>query len=213
MTAAGAGLLVALLLTLGLGTSRLAGANHEPILPASAAPVGPDAVAGLEVKALFEALAIKRPEPRVMAPDVPFTDTKGQTRRLAEFRGTLVLVNFWATWCPPCLAEMPELDRLYAAYREKGFVVVAISTDVQGPEYVRQYVAEKGFSFPVFLDPSGLRAGIPFRLLGIPASYLVGPDGEFLGSVAGPRSWAGPEAMALVGRLTDTVWAPAAKRR
>jgi hypothetical protein len=108
---------------------------------------------------------------------------------------------------------MPELDRLHAAYKDRGFVVVAISTDAQGPEYVRRYVAEKGFRFPAFSDPYGLRAGIPFRLIGLPASYLVGPDGELLGSVAGPRSWAGPEAMALVGRLTDTVWAPAAKRR
>jgi len=172
-----------------------------------------DRVARPEVKALFEALAIKRPEPRVMAPDVPLTDTEGKPRRLADFRGKLVLVNFWATWCPPCLAEMPELDRLHAAYQDKRFVVVAISTDIEGPEYVRRYVAEKGFRFPAFSDPWGLRAGIPFRLVGIPASYLVGADGELLGSVQGPRSWAGPEAMALIGMLADTVAPEASGRR
>lgn len=158
-----------------------------------------------QLTALFEALAIKRPEQRVLAPDVPLTDTEGNPRSLKEFRGKIVLVNFWATWCVPCLTEMPELSRLHAAYQDKGFVVVAISTDAQGPEYVRKYVAEKQFRFLAFSDPDGIRAGIPFRLVGIPTSYLIGPEGELLGSVAGPRNWGGQEAIALIGALTDAL--------
>jgi peroxiredoxin len=138
-----------------------------------------------------------------MAPDVPLTDWEGKRRSLKDFRGKLVLVNFRATWCRPCVVEMPELDRLHVAFKDRGFVVVAISTDVQGPEHVRKCIAEKGFRFPAFSGPDGVRAGIPFRLVGVPASYLVGPEGALLGSVAGPRSWAGAEAMALIGALLD----------
>jgi len=185
--------------TLVLGIATLARAD-QPRPPSPRDAHGP---ARAQADALFDALAIKRAEQRVMAPEVPLTDTEGKRRKLSDFSGKLVLVNFWATWCRPCLVEMPELDRLYVAFKDRGFVVVAISTDVQGPEYVRRYVAEKGFRFPAFSDPDGIRAGIPFRLVGVPTSYLIGHDGTLLGSAAGPRSWAGTEAMALIGALLD----------
>lgn len=179
-----------------LAAGALSGAYGEPASALGGTPRS-------NLDGLFEALAIKRPEGRVIAPDPPLTDTEGKRRSLKDFRGRLVLVNFWATWCRPCVIEMPELERLYAAYKDRGFVVVGISTDVQGPEFVKRYVTAKQFTFPAFSDPDGIRAGIPFRLVGVPASYLIGPDGALLGSVQGARSWGGPAAMELIGALID----------
>lgn len=189
------------ILALSLGVALFVGAHHE-------APPRPRALGGTargQVEVLFEAFAIKRPAELAMAPDIPLTDTQGNPHSLNEFRGKLVLVNFWATWCPPCLMEMPWLNRLYAAYRDKGFVVVAISIDAQGPEYVRKYMTDKRFRFPAFSDPHGIRTGVPFGLVGLPTSYLIAPGGELLGSIVGARDWAGPEAIALIGALTDAV--------
>ncbi len=149
---------------------------------------------------LFEALGFQRPSKWVQAPDVALTDLDGKSVSLKSFRGKVVLVNFWATWCIPCLYEMPEFEQLYQAYKDKGFVVLAVSVDQGDPEVVRRYVVERKLTYPVFHDPQG-HLVLAFRLPGFPATYLLGPDGALLGVLAGPRAWGGPEARALIGEL------------
>ncbi|MCI0371190.1 MAG: TlpA family protein disulfide reductase [candidate division NC10 bacterium] len=148
----------------------------------------------------FEVLGFQRPSQRVEAPDVALTDLDGKSVSLKSFRGKLLLVNFWATWCIPCLYEMPEFEQLYQAYKDKGFVVLAVSVDQGDPEVVRRYVVERKLTYPVFHDPQG-HLVLAFRLPGFPATYLLGPDGALLGVLAGPRAWGGPEARALIGEL------------
>jgi thiol-disulfide isomerase/thioredoxin len=175
------------------------------ILPMFALALGlvTAAPAGSAEDRLFEALGFQRPNRQVQAPDVVLTDLDGKGVSLKSFRGKLALVNFWATWCIPCLYEMPEFEQLYQAYKDKGFVVLAVSVDQGEPEVVRRYVVERELTYPVFHDPQGQMA-LAFRLPGFPATYLLGPDGVLLGVLVGPRAWGGPEARTLIGELLRT---------
>ena len=183
---------------LSLGVSRFAGAHHEPTPQPRALESGSTAPG--QTDGLFEALSIKRPAERIMAPDVPLTDTEGKARSLKEFRGRLVLVNFWATWCVPCQWEMPLMDKLYQAYKAKGFVVVAISLDQEGAAVVEPFVKEKKLTYPVLLDPS-LKGAMQFGVRGVPATFLIGADGLIKGITYGPKEWDGPDARAMVESL------------
>jgi len=109
------------------------------------------------------------------APELTLADVQGQTVSLADYRGQWVLVNNWATWCPPCRAEMPELNAFYEAHKDEGFVLIGISsgdTQVQIEEFVREF----GLSFPMWQDPTSasLRA---FRMEYLPSSFVIDPSG------------------------------------
>lgn len=99
---------------------------------------------------------------------------------IEKYRGKIILINFWATWCVPCVAEMPSLERLYQAYRDKGFVVLAISVDSLGSEsVVRKFVEKNGLSFPILLDPE-MKTVDPYGVTGFPETFFVDKNGAFL---------------------------------
>ena len=109
------------------------------------------------------------------APDLTLTDMQDQRVSLADYRGQWVLVNNWATWCPPCRAEMPELHAYYQAHKDEGFVLIAISsgdTKAQIADFTQEY----GLSFPMWQDPTSasLRA---FRMDYLPSSFVIDPSG------------------------------------
>lgn len=102
----------------------------------------------------------------------------GEQIGLADFRGRYVLVNFWATWCPPCLAEMPDLDAYHRAHQADGFTLLAVNMG-EDRATVSQFINERGFSFPVVLDMQGM----VFDRYGgdsLPTSFLIGPGGELV---------------------------------
>ena len=175
-------------------------ARRVLVLLALALGLAGAAPAWSEEDRLFEALGFQRPSKQVQAPDVTLTDLDGKSVSLKSFRGKVVLVNFWATWCIPCLFEMPEFEQLYQAYKGKGFEVLAVSVDQGDPEVVRRYVVDRKLTYPVFHDPQG-HLVLAFRLPGFPATYLLGSDGALLGVLVGPRAWGGPEARALIGEF------------
>lgn len=109
------------------------------------------------------------------APDVQLTDLNGQPVMLSDFRGQVILYNAWATWCPPCKAEMPTLQDYYEAHKEKGFVIVAIA-DGQHLEEVAPFAADYGLTFPVWPDPES-QAAKAFRASGLPTSFVIDRDG------------------------------------
>jgi cytochrome c biogenesis protein CcmG, thiol:disulfide interchange protein DsbE len=108
----------------------------------------------------------------VAAPELRLQGLSGQDASLAEWRGQVVLVNLWATWCPPCKAEMPTLQAFYAAHRGAGFTVIAIN-DGEAPDIVQRYVIEQALTFPVWLDPKYHATESAFRTSNLPKSYVI----------------------------------------
>jgi len=166
----------------------LAGALGAPAERATAAP--PDPPASLLVQPFADPVPL---------PAVALTDLEGRTLGAAELRGKLVLLNFWATWCVPCRAEMPALDVLYRANRERGFVVLAVNFKESAPD-VRRFVQAANVSFPIALDLDGSASGA-LGVRGLPVSFLLDAEGKLLWKAIGSRAWAGPDAQVYLDRL------------
>lgn len=118
------------------------------------------------------------------APDYQFTTLSGDTASLAGLRGKVVLVNFWATWCPPCRVEMPGFQRVYEDRKDEGFVVLGLSTDMRGEDQVREFLAERGITYP-----NAMARGSIGRDFGgsnmLPTSYLIDRQGRIRNEVRG----------------------------
>ena len=135
-------------------------------------------------------------------PEVAFADEAGAPVELVEFRGRGVVLNFWATWCPPCVREMPSLDRARVALANKGVDVLAVSNDRGGAEVVRAFYRETGVAhLPVLTDPA-MKAARRFGVRGLPTTGLIDAHGRVLGHVEGLVEWdSGPVTAALVACL------------
>jgi peroxiredoxin len=105
------------------------------------------------------------------------TDLEGKTWSLQELKGKVVLVNFWATWCPPCRKEMPDLNALYQRFKDQGFVILAISDE--DADKVKPFIAERHISYPVMLDP-GRKVNELFQVEGIPKSFVYDREGKLV---------------------------------
>jgi thiol-disulfide isomerase/thioredoxin len=131
-------------------------------------------------------------------PELAFVDGKGKPVTLADFRGRTVLLNVWATWCPPCREEMPSLDRLQKSLGGPGFEVVALSIDAGGAPVVERFYKEIGIaSLAIYVDP-GMRAAGQLATPGVPTTLLVDARGRELGRHAGPAQWDSPEALRVI---------------
>jgi peroxiredoxin len=173
----------------------------SPLDPPETARVRePSAVSPTGLDPLFAALGIHRPAEPSEAPDFALMTLEGQPARLREFRGKLVLLNFWATWCAPCLHEMPSMERLYQTFKQTAFVLLAVSMDRQGEEVAKPFVDNLKLTFPVLLDRAS-EVGRRYGVRGLPATYLIDPDGLLIGAVIGARDWHRTEAKALIASL------------
>jgi thiol-disulfide isomerase/thioredoxin len=145
-------------------------------------------------------------------PPIRFVDGSGRTLTLADFKGRVVLVNFWATWCGPCVEEMPSLDRLQAKLGGTNFTVLDLSIDRQGKDAVKPFfAANKLTHLKVYLDPKAAA----FHTLegeGVPTSFLIGADGKARVTVVGPADWDSPAALAIVQHAIDEA-APRSKMK
>ena len=131
-------------------------------------------------------------------PVIQFRDAKGQKRSLADFRGKVVLVNFWATWCGPCRREMAELDTLQKQLGGRQFAVVAISSDRKGLDVVQKFYREHNIEhLEIFIDKT-TKAQRAFGAFGLPTSVLIDAKGQKVGRLVGPAEWASDEAIALI---------------
>jgi cytochrome c biogenesis protein CcmG, thiol:disulfide interchange protein DsbE len=110
------------------------------------------------------------------APELTLMDTQRVSRSLVDYRGQVVLVNLWATWCPPCKEEMPALQTLYNKYRDQGFVVIAIN-DGDPTADVLQFVKDYRLTFPVWLDPTYIATEQAFKTLNLPSSFVIDRNG------------------------------------
>ena len=110
------------------------------------------------------------------APELTLTDTQGISRSLADYRGQIVLVNLWATWCEPCKQEMPALQSFYNKHQDQGFVVVGIN-DGDPTADVLQFVKDYQLTFPIWLDPTYIATEQAFKTLGLPSSFVIDRSG------------------------------------
>lgn len=135
------------------------------------------ALAVLVVVALAGALAYALMAKPAAPPQV-FTTLDGRQIALAEQRGKVVLVNFWATSCPGCVKEMPDMVKVYEDYRERGFEIVAVAMSYDPPEYVNNFVQTRQLPFPIVLDADGAHAQAFGNVQVTPTSFVIGPDGR-----------------------------------
>lgn len=149
---------------------------------------------------LFTALGLHQPARLSAAPDFTLQNLHGQPVRLRQFEGKLVFLNFWATWCAPCLVEMPSMERLYQTFKQTEFVLLAVSLDRQEGSAVESFVQDMQLTFPILLDPT-TEVGRSYGVRGLPTTYLIHPDGQLIGAAVGARDWARTEAKALIAGL------------
>ena len=137
------------------------------------------------------------------APQTAFQDRAGAAVSFGDFKGKVVLANFWATWCAPCVAEMPSLEVLEANLGSADFGVIAISLDRQGYEVMDPFFIEIGLELlPSYLDRSN-RLSLEVGAIGLPTTILIDRDGRMIARMVGPAEWSSPEAAAFIQRVID----------
>lgn len=129
-----------------------------------------------------------------------FADGQGRRKTLADFRGRTVLLNLWATWCPPCREEMPSLDRLQKTLGGAKFEVVALSIDAEGAPAVERFYKELGIgALAIYVDP-GMGAPGALKTPGLPTTLLIDAQGRELGRHAGPAEWDSADVLRVISR-------------
>jgi len=140
-------------------------------------------------------------EPPAPLPEVQFVNAEGKPMTLKDWRGKVVLLNLWATWCAPCRGEMPALDRLESALGSDKFEVVALAVDKSGLEGARKFLDEtKAQKLKLYADPTA-RLGNEFKVIGMPTSLLIDRQGREVGRLIGPAEWDSPDAKRLIQSL------------
>lgn len=133
------------------------------------------------------------PQAGFPAPDFTLKTAKGETYVLSELKGQAVLVNIWATWCPPCKAEMPAIEKMYNEYKEQGFVVLAVNSTFQdNPLDIAPFTEEYGITFPILLDETS-DISRAYQVRSLPSSYFINRQGIITEVIIG-----GPMSEALL---------------
>lgn len=182
-----------------LYTALALGANA-----AMASDAGPS-IASLEALRDGDMVKLRFLKEPATVPDTAFVDAAGTEHRLSDWQGKYVLVNFWATWCAPCRAEMPSLDRLQAGLGGDRFAVVTIATGRNPLPAIEKFFAEEGITrLPVLRDPKQELAR-DMGVMGLPISLILDPEGREIARLIGDAHWDGPEAK----RIIEALLAPA----
>lgn len=140
----------------------------------------------------------------IPAPDFTFPGLDGKNTSLSNYKGKVVLVNIWATWCPPCVYEMPSMQKLYNEFNGKNFEILAVSIDAAGVDAVAPFMKKHKLSFPALMDPKGTIKSM-YRVTGIPESFIIDKQGILVGKIIGPRDWATQE---VFGFFQDLIQRP-----
>jgi cytochrome c biogenesis protein CcmG/thiol:disulfide interchange protein DsbE len=131
-------------------------------------------------------------QPGLEVPNFAFPDLNGKEVSLAEHRGKVVLLNVWATWCPPCRQEMPSMQSLYEKFNGENFEILAVSIDSEGGEAVAPFMRQMNLTFPALLDPGETIRSL-YGITGVPETFIIDKDGILVEKIIGPINWATPE--------------------
>jgi peroxiredoxin len=149
----------------------------------------------------LKALDLIKPARARQAKDFSVPSPDGKPVKLADYRGKVVFLNFWATWCPPCREEMPAMERLYQRYRDKGLVVIGISVDSDAVA-VPPFLKKNGLTFPIGHDPKMSLADV-YGVRALPSSFLIDRKGGLAALAIGPRAWDTKPAYAVIESLLN----------
>ena len=147
---------------------------------------------------LLKSIGLSKPA-MARAPDFNLRDSNGGLASLAGYRGNLLLLNFWATWCGPCREEMPSMEQLSRNFGGQGFAVVAVNQK-ENAALVNKFMKTHGLNFAIPLDTDG-RVAASYRVYGIPVTYLIDGNGQAIGMKSGPRDWAAREVIDAFRKL------------
>ena len=165
-------LVAALLLGIALSYFFVSGEKSSPAAPAASA---------------------QEPQVGALAPDFTLTDLHGESVSLSQYRGKVVMLNFWATWCPPCRAEMPSIEELYRQMQQKGnFVLLAVNVEDNPEQAIKAFTSKTPLSFPILLDRDQ-RVSDRYQVSGIPQTYIIDRNGHIAQKVTGGMDWNSPE--------------------
>jgi peroxiredoxin len=134
------------------------------------------------------------------APDFTLPGLDGKMVSLSDYRGQVVLVNVWATWCPPCVGEMPSMEKLYRALKGENFEILAVSIDALGKKAVAPFMKKYNLSFPALMDQDGTIKTL-FQTTGVPESFIINQEGILIEKVIGPKDWATPQVVGFFRNL------------
>lgn len=160
---------------------------------------GPIGRPALAQDPLFATMAVTHEKAEPEAPDFALRTPDGRTLTLSTFRGRIVLLNFWATWCAPCRVEMPSMERLHQDFKDVGLVILAVDLD-ESPKLVAKFTQDFRLTFPALLD-TGSRVASRYEVRGLPTTILIDRRGRVVGTAIGPRDWASAGGPALIRSL------------
>ena len=155
-----------------------------------------------ELGPLFNDMGVLPIPPGAEPLEITLSDPFGRPVSLSEFRGKIVFVNFWTTWCLACVIEMPSMEKLHQKFKDKDFVMVAINLQ-ESAEKVKQFYKEYKLTFTALLDTTGdVGAGLGIR--SIPTTFILDKNGRIIGKALGPREWEGEKSIALFEYLIES---------
>lgn len=134
------------------------------------------------------------------APDITITSLKGEKLTLSDLKGNVVLLNFWATWCPPCREEIPSMMKLNATMTGKPYRMVAVSLDEGGKPAVDDFFRTSGYELPAYTDPDG-KAAAAYGVTGFPETFVIDKNGVIIKKIIGPLDWSAPETVSFLEDL------------
>ncbi len=133
------------------------------------------------------------------AVDITFRDLEGRTVSLSQFNGKVVMLNFWATWCPPCREEMPSMNEFYKNFKDKGLIMLAVSVDGDA-QTIDNFIKKNNYTLPVYHDP-GKAAAMAYGITGVPETFVIDKKGQVAEKVIGPFDWMEPQVASFVRDL------------
>ncbi|MBI4379063.1 MAG: TlpA family protein disulfide reductase [Nitrospinae bacterium] len=122
------------------------------------------------------------------APDFTLPDLNGVNHTLSRFKGKVVFLNIWATWCKPCKDEMPSMEKLHQRFKDRDFIMLAVSIDKDGKNAVEPFMKEYNLTFPALLDPDGITSKL-YKTTGVPETFIIDKNGNVILKTIGPRDW------------------------
>lgn len=134
------------------------------------------------------------------APDINVISLKNEPLKLSDLKGKVVMLNFWATWCPPCREEIPSMMKLNTTMAGQPFQMVAVSIDEGGVPAIEAFFKESGFSLPTYTDPDG-KAAKAYGVTGVPETFIIDKNGKMVKKVIGGMAWDSPQAVSFLQDL------------